>query len=168
MTLFDKLMLLPLHYLIVLCSFLPRQNNLSSSMNLNLRYLKKKYIKDGCLIILLCAIAVQDDADVEWKFARAKLWISYFEEGRTLPVPFNLVPSPKSIAYCLLGIGPKILRVCKRASSERAVNSVPEMESISKDQTSQVSMRSVENRSINSISHQPTRYQVSMHMRCSC
>lgn len=40
----------------------------------------------------------QDDADVEWKFARAKLWFSYFEEGRTLPVPFNLIPSPKSVA----------------------------------------------------------------------
>ncbi|XP_033834703.1 short transient receptor potential channel 6a [Periophthalmus magnuspinnatus] len=39
---------------------------------------------------------IEDDADVEWKFARAKLWFSYFEEGRTLPVPFNLVPSPKS------------------------------------------------------------------------
>ncbi|XP_018547497.1 short transient receptor potential channel 6a isoform X1 [Lates calcarifer] len=40
---------------------------------------------------------IEDDADVEWKFARAKLWFSYFEEGRTLPVPFNLVPSPKSM-----------------------------------------------------------------------
>ncbi|XP_056141340.1 short transient receptor potential channel 6a [Lampris incognitus] len=40
---------------------------------------------------------IEDDADVEWKFARAKLWFSYFEEGRTLPVPFNLVPSPKAI-----------------------------------------------------------------------
>uniref|UniRef100_A0A674MM34 Transient receptor potential cation channel subfamily C member 6 n=1 Tax=Takifugu rubripes TaxID=31033 RepID=A0A674MM34_TAKRU len=40
---------------------------------------------------------IEDDADVEWKFARAKLWFSYFEEGRTLPVPFNLIPSPKSI-----------------------------------------------------------------------
>ncbi|XP_062261956.1 short transient receptor potential channel 6a [Platichthys flesus] len=44
---------------------------------------------------------IEDDADVEWKFARAKLWFSYFEEGRTLPVPFNLVPSPKS----MLGMG---------------------------------------------------------------
>ncbi|XP_061660218.1 short transient receptor potential channel 6a isoform X2 [Syngnathoides biaculeatus] len=43
---------------------------------------------------------IEDDADVEWKFARAKLWFSYFEEGRTLPVPFNLVPSPKSM-LCL-------------------------------------------------------------------
>lgn len=46
----------------------------------------------------MCApTAPQDDADVEWKFARAKLWFSYFEEGRTLPVPFNLIPSPKSM-----------------------------------------------------------------------
>uniref|UniRef100_A0A8C3YAW3 Transient receptor potential cation channel subfamily C member 6 n=1 Tax=Catagonus wagneri TaxID=51154 RepID=A0A8C3YAW3_9CETA len=45
---------------------------------------------------------IEDDADVEWKFARAKLWFSYFEEGRTLPVPFNLVPSPKSLFYLLL------------------------------------------------------------------
>lgn len=50
---------------------------------------------------LTCVFA-QDDADVEWKFARAKLWFSYFEEGRTLPVPFNLVPSPKSLFYLLL------------------------------------------------------------------
>uniref|UniRef100_A0A8C6WE50 Transient receptor potential cation channel subfamily C member 6 n=1 Tax=Neogobius melanostomus TaxID=47308 RepID=A0A8C6WE50_9GOBI len=41
---------------------------------------------------------IQDDADVEWKFARAKLWFSYFEHGGTLPVPFNLIPSPVSLA----------------------------------------------------------------------
>ncbi|XP_052007911.1 short transient receptor potential channel 6-like [Xyrauchen texanus] len=40
---------------------------------------------------------IEGDADVEWKFARAKLWFSYFEEGGTLPVPFNLIPSPKSV-----------------------------------------------------------------------
>ena len=39
---------------------------------------------------------------MEWKFARAKLWFSYFEEGRTLPVPLNLVTSPKSLFYLLL------------------------------------------------------------------
>nr|XP_057942565.1 short transient receptor potential channel 6a isoform X2 [Doryrhamphus excisus] len=47
---------------------------------------------------------IEDDADVEWKFARAKLWFSYFEEGRTLPVPFNLVPSPKSMLGLSKGI----------------------------------------------------------------
>ncbi|XP_062860430.1 short transient receptor potential channel 6 [Trichomycterus rosablanca] len=45
---------------------------------------------------------IEDDADVEWKFARAKLWFSYFEEGGTLPVPFNLVPSPKSVLNLFL------------------------------------------------------------------
>ena len=47
---------------------------------------------------------IQDDADVEWKFARAKLWLSYFEEPGTLPVPFNLIPSPKSILALVLGL----------------------------------------------------------------
>ncbi|XP_073341416.1 short transient receptor potential channel 6 [Pagrus major] len=47
---------------------------------------------------------IEDDADVEWKFARAKLWLSYFEYGGTLPVPFNLVPNPTSVISFLLGI----------------------------------------------------------------
>ncbi|XP_035390105.1 short transient receptor potential channel 4b [Electrophorus electricus] len=42
---------------------------------------------------------IADHADIEWKFARTKLWMSYFEEGGTLPPPFNIVPSPKSIWY---------------------------------------------------------------------
>ncbi|KAA0703875.1 Short transient receptor potential channel 7 [Triplophysa tibetana] len=42
---------------------------------------------------------IEEDADVEWKFARAKLWLSYFDEGSTLPPPFNLMPSPKSFYY---------------------------------------------------------------------
>ncbi|XP_010789412.1 short transient receptor potential channel 3-like [Notothenia coriiceps] len=47
---------------------------------------------------------IEDDSDVEWKFARAKLWFSYFEHGGTLSVPFNLVPSSKSVLSLLLGI----------------------------------------------------------------
>lgn len=43
----------------------------------------------------------QDDADVEWKFARSKLYLSYFREGLTLPVPFNILPSPKALFYLL-------------------------------------------------------------------
>lgn len=43
----------------------------------------------------------QDAADVEWKFARSKLYLSYFREGLTLPVPFNILPSPKAIFYLL-------------------------------------------------------------------
>ncbi|XP_073718830.1 short transient receptor potential channel 4b isoform X2 [Misgurnus anguillicaudatus] len=44
---------------------------------------------------------IADHADIEWKFARTKLWMSYFEEGGTLPSPFNIIPSPKSICYLI-------------------------------------------------------------------
>ncbi|XP_007889426.2 short transient receptor potential channel 4b [Callorhinchus milii] len=44
---------------------------------------------------------IADHADIEWKFARTKLWMSYFEEGGTLPTPFNIIASPKSAWYLL-------------------------------------------------------------------
>ncbi|XP_059389767.1 short transient receptor potential channel 4b [Carassius carassius] len=47
---------------------------------------------------------IADHADIEWKFARTKLWMSYFEEGGTLPPPFNIIPSPKSICYLITWI----------------------------------------------------------------
>ncbi|XP_077155017.1 short transient receptor potential channel 2-like [Ranitomeya variabilis] len=47
---------------------------------------------------------IEDDADVEWKFARSKLYLSYFREGLTLPVPFNIIPTPKSLFYIVRGI----------------------------------------------------------------
>ncbi|XP_064482918.1 transient-receptor-potential-like protein [Ornithodoros turicata] len=42
---------------------------------------------------------IEDHKDREWKFARSKLWMGYFDEGSTLPPPFNLIISPKSIWY---------------------------------------------------------------------
>uniref|UniRef100_A0A8C9P7D4 Transient receptor potential cation channel subfamily C member 3 n=1 Tax=Spermophilus dauricus TaxID=99837 RepID=A0A8C9P7D4_SPEDA len=47
---------------------------------------------------------IEDDSDVEWKFARSKLWLSYFDDGKTLPPPFSLVPSPKSFVYLIMRI----------------------------------------------------------------
>jgi hypothetical protein len=44
---------------------------------------------------------MQNQSDCEWKFARGKLWIEYFEEGATLPPPFNIIPSPKSFYHLL-------------------------------------------------------------------
>jgi hypothetical protein len=38
----------------------------------------------------------QTDSDMEWKFARTKLWMTYIDETSTLPVPFNMIPSAKS------------------------------------------------------------------------
>ncbi|XP_063724133.1 short transient receptor potential channel 4-like [Symsagittifera roscoffensis] len=37
------------------------------------------------------------NADTEWKFARAKLWISYFQRSGTLPAPFFLLPTVKHL-----------------------------------------------------------------------
>uniref|UniRef100_A0A8C3F9X2 Transient receptor ion channel domain-containing protein n=1 Tax=Chrysemys picta bellii TaxID=8478 RepID=A0A8C3F9X2_CHRPI len=48
---------------------------------------------------------IEDDADVEWKFARSKLYLSYFREGLTLPVPFNVIPTPKSLFYSVSRAG---------------------------------------------------------------
>ncbi|XP_076446339.1 short transient receptor potential channel 4-like [Babylonia areolata] len=45
---------------------------------------------------------IYSQADEEWKFARSKLWISYFDDSGTLPTPFNIIPSPKSLYYILL------------------------------------------------------------------
>ncbi|TMS14633.1 Short transient receptor potential channel 6 [Larimichthys crocea] len=62
---------------------------------------------------------IEDDADVEWKFARAKLWFSYFEEGRTLPVPFNLVPSPKAMLGLTTAIKSLLLHYVTGHSEEK-------------------------------------------------
>ncbi|XP_060942316.1 short transient receptor potential channel 4-like [Limanda limanda] len=59
---------------------------------------------------------IADHADIEWKFARTKLWMSYFEEGATLPAPFNIIPSPKSFLYLMCWIK---RQVCKRTNSKR-------------------------------------------------
>lgn len=41
----------------------------------------------------------QNHEDKEWKFARAKLWLSYFDDKCTLPPPLNILPSPKTVCY---------------------------------------------------------------------
>ncbi|XP_033110107.1 short transient receptor potential channel 5-like isoform X2 [Anneissia japonica] len=40
---------------------------------------------------------VEMDADIEWKFSRSKLWMSYFDELGTIAPPFNIIPTVKSI-----------------------------------------------------------------------
>ncbi|GBP07503.1 Transient receptor potential-gamma protein [Eumeta japonica] len=59
---------------------------------------------------------ISERADVEWKFARSKLWISYFEEGGTAPPPFNVVPSPKSMLYAWRWLQ---RRLCQHARAKR-------------------------------------------------
>ncbi|XP_036852320.1 short transient receptor potential channel 1 isoform X5 [Manis javanica] len=47
---------------------------------------------------------IANHEDKEWKFARAKLWLSYFDDKCTLPPPFNIIPSPKTICYIISSI----------------------------------------------------------------
>ncbi|XP_042237960.1 transient receptor potential protein-like isoform X2 [Homarus americanus] len=52
---------------------------------------------------------IYERSDTEWKFARTKLWLSYFEDGGTVPPPFNVIPTVKSVLR-LLGMGEKKMR----------------------------------------------------------
>uniref|UniRef100_A0A8C3A963 Transient receptor potential cation channel subfamily C member 6 n=1 Tax=Cyclopterus lumpus TaxID=8103 RepID=A0A8C3A963_CYCLU len=74
---------------------------------------------------------IEDDSDVEWKFARAKLWFSYFEPGGTLPVPFNLVPSPTSVISLLLGLREFLWDVPEGRSRENSNNEMEQQEDLS-------------------------------------
>ncbi|RWS15299.1 transient receptor potential ion channel subfamily C trp-like protein, partial [Dinothrombium tinctorium] len=44
-------------------------------------------------------------SDVEWKFARSKLWISYFDDKFSIPPPFNLIPP---VGKCCASVKKKI------------------------------------------------------------
>ncbi|XP_045433618.1 short transient receptor potential channel 6 isoform X3 [Pipistrellus kuhlii] len=123
---------------------------------------------------------IEDDADVEWKFARAKLWFSYFEEGRTLPVPFNLVPSPKSLFYLLLKLKKwisKLFRCHKKGFQEdtemnkrneekkfEILGSHEDLPKLSLDRkqlehSKESSLRSSEDFQLNNFSNPPRQYQ---------
>lgn len=41
-------------------------------------------------------VKISKNSDTEWKFARTRLWMSYFDTGSTVPAPFNILPSIKS------------------------------------------------------------------------
>ncbi|KAF7993327.1 hypothetical protein HCN44_006387 [Aphidius gifuensis] len=44
---------------------------------------------------------ISERSDTEWKFARSHLWMSYFEDGDTVPPPFNMVPTAKTFKKIL-------------------------------------------------------------------
>ncbi|KAL3880336.1 hypothetical protein ACJMK2_032584 [Sinanodonta woodiana] len=62
---------------------------------------------------------ISSQADEEWKFARSKLWISYFEDTGTLPAPFNIIPSPKTFFYLLLWFKNKLCACSKQQKRSR-------------------------------------------------
>ncbi|XP_032631992.1 short transient receptor potential channel 7 isoform X2 [Chelonoidis abingdonii] len=103
---------------------------------------------------------IEEDADVEWKFARAKLWLSYFDEGRTLPAPFNLVPSPKSFYYLIMRIKMCLIKLCK----SKAKNCENDLEMGMLNSKLRVfrfqsRARNSENFTVKKAYNKPTRYQ---------
>ena len=59
---------------------------------------------------------IKNHADIEWKYARSKLWIAYFDEGCTLPPPLNILISSKwvyRISIFLLKIFKIVLSRCQ-------------------------------------------------------
>ncbi|XP_067652087.1 short transient receptor potential channel 7-like [Haliotis asinina] len=42
---------------------------------------------------------IQSEADTEWKFARSKLYMEHIKSDSALAIPFNLVPSPKTLLH---------------------------------------------------------------------
>ena len=36
---------------------------------------------------------IQQNADMEWKFTRASVWINYFDDRNAIPIPLNMIPS---------------------------------------------------------------------------
>ncbi|KAK6475868.1 short transient receptor potential channel 7-like [Huso huso] len=102
---------------------------------------------------------IEEDADVEWKFARAKLWLSYYDEGRTLPAPFNLMPSPKSFYYLILRTKSCLIWLCK-AKAKRCDSEVEMgmLNSQIKDRY-RSNTRSTDGSGIRKPIKNPTRYQ---------
>ncbi|XP_059157751.1 short transient receptor potential channel 4-like isoform X3 [Physella acuta] len=87
----------------------------------------------GLIVLLNMLIAMMSNsyqriysqADEEWKFARSKLWISYFEDSGTLPPPFNVIPSPKTFYYIVLWFKNKLCSCfCSKAQKRNRWQSI--------------------------------------------
>ncbi|XP_036096444.1 short transient receptor potential channel 3 isoform X3 [Molossus molossus] len=100
---------------------------------------------------------IEDDSDVEWKFARSKLWLSYFDDGRTLPPPFSLVPSPKSFVYFIMRI--INFSKCRRRRLQKDIEMGLGNSKSRLNLFTQSNSRVFESHSFNSILNRPTRYQ---------
>nr|XP_006816594.1 PREDICTED: short transient receptor potential channel 4 [Saccoglossus kowalevskii] len=59
---------------------------------------------------------IEENSDREWKYSRAQLWMSFFEGGATVPPPFNIIPSVKSIYYRMKSL---IYACCPRLQRKR-------------------------------------------------
>lgn len=63
---------------------------------------------------------ISEQRDTEWKFARSKLWIHYFDDKGSIPPPFNLIPP---IGRCFNSVRHKMKSIFSN-SIKRNVNQV--------------------------------------------
>ncbi|XP_026472025.1 transient-receptor-potential-like protein [Ctenocephalides felis] len=90
---------------------------------------------------------IDEHSDTEWKFARTRLWMSYFEESATLPPPFNIFPTPK--LFC------KLIGVRKHSHFKRMSTKSRKNEERERDHRYTTVMRSL-----------VWRYVSAMHRKC--
>ncbi|XP_077985059.1 short transient receptor potential channel 4-like isoform X2 [Glandiceps talaboti] len=82
------------------------------------------YYVIAVVVLLNLLIAVMSDtyskiegnADTEWKFSRSEMWVGFFEEGSTLPPPFNILPSLKSVFGFFRSL---YYLICRKAAKQR-------------------------------------------------
>jgi hypothetical protein len=73
-------------------------------------------------------IFLKHQADVEWKFSRSKLYMEYIKDGATLPVPFNIIPTPSKVYIAIKKIFNFILRRnVKRDNDNMIMNDLPSL-----------------------------------------
>ncbi|KAJ9594804.1 hypothetical protein L9F63_013896, partial [Diploptera punctata] len=82
----------------------------------------KSFTRFWALLMFGSYSIISERSDIEWKFARTRLWMSYFEEGDTVPPPFNLIPTTKSFCKSL-GCRKQVneSKSLKRKSHEKAM-----------------------------------------------
>ncbi|XP_030047631.1 short transient receptor potential channel 3 [Microcaecilia unicolor] len=100
---------------------------------------------------------IEDDSDVEWKFARSKLWLSYFDDGKTLPPPFSIIPSPKSLFYFVMRI--VNWSKCRTSWLQKDLETGLDNSKSRLNLFMQSNLKALESHSFDSILNQPSRYQ---------
>ncbi|XP_022246931.1 transient receptor potential-gamma protein-like, partial [Limulus polyphemus] len=86
---------------------------------------------------------ISEHTDTEWKFARSKLWMSYFEDGGTVPPPFNIIPTPKSVYYLLCWIVRKLCGYSELTKKDNKTNLKKAKKATERDFRYQTIMRSL-------------------------
>lgn len=69
-------------------------------------------------------ITWQENADMEWKFSRSQLWISYFVKRGFMPHPLNIIPSPLDIYVAIRYIISACRYGCQHAKRMKFVSMI--------------------------------------------